>query len=151
MTTKLARGSASGAGQASTGRIQWSWDAEGAVGGRYRVRNVAPFRWELTFRDRAISEHHRLSSARVAAELHHRRLLRRADLIRWGALATVSLVVMPGLGAVGGAVSILGIIAAVWVFATALPRLLAALTGNLLDPFRRRDPWEPPDWWNRNP
>jgi hypothetical protein len=141
----------SGGARTPDGLLIWSWDRDAAVGGRYRIRNVAPFRWELTFRDRTLSEHRRLSIAQMAAELHHRRTLRQAGMVRWGTLAAVGLAVALVFMGLGGPSGILGTIAGLWLGLTALPRFVAALTGNLLDPYRRRDPWEPPDWWNRNP
>ncbi|MBU1226843.1 MAG: hypothetical protein KJ698_06515 [Actinobacteria bacterium] len=140
-----------GIGRTPGGLIAWSGDDDAVVGGNYRIRNLAPLRWELTFRGVTISEHQRLSAAQVAAGLHHRRVLRRADLIRWGILAVGSVAVALVLMGRGGPSGILGSIGGLWVFLVAVPRFVAALTGNLLDPYRRRDPWESLDWWNRNP
>lgn len=152
MVTKPARSDAAeGAGRTPAGLITWYHDHEVVAGGRYRIRNVAPLRWELTFRDRRVSEHRRLSTARVAAELHHRRVLRRVRLIGWGTLAAGGLAAAFVLAGLGGPAGILGTVGAVWLVLIAAPRIVAAFTGNLLDPYRRRDPWESPDWWNRNP
>jgi len=46
--------------------------------------------------------------------------------------------------------SLLGILllaVAIWVFLGSAVRLLATANRNLLDPYRSRDSWEPPDWW----
>jgi len=133
------------------GLLTWVPNQDEVVAGRYRIRRVAPFRWELTFRGRMLSEHRRCSMAQVAGELHHRGVLRRADLIKWGTLAAVGLgaaVVFVGLR---GPWLILGTVGGLWASFIGIARFVAALTGNLLDPYRRRDPWEPEDWWNRNP
>jgi hypothetical protein len=141
----------SGGVRTPDGLLLWSWDRDAAVGGPYRIRNVAPFRWELTFRDRPVSEHRRLSIAQMAAELHHRRTLRRTGMVRWGTLVAVGLAVALAFMGVAGPSGILGTLGGLCVCLAGVPRFIAALTGNLLDPYRRRDPWEPPDWWNRNP
>ena len=39
---------------------------------------------------------------------------------------------------------------AVWVLLSSLARWQAALNRSLLDPYRARESWEPPDWWNHN-
>lgn len=39
--------------------------------------------------------------------------------------------------------------ALVGVFLGSLARCVAAITRSLLDPYRIRESWEPPDWWNR--
>jgi hypothetical protein len=140
-----------GAGRVPAGLIAWSRDHDAIVGGRYRIRNLAPLRWELTFRDRTLSEHRRLSMAKVSAELHHRGALRRAGLVRWGTVAAGGVAVALVFAGFGGASGILGTIGGLSLFLIAAPRFVAALTGSLLDPYRRRDPWEPDDWWNRNP
>jgi hypothetical protein len=36
----------------------------------------------------------------------------------------------------------------VWAFLSSVARRVAAITRSLLDPYRTREPWEPPDWWN---
>jgi hypothetical protein len=39
---------------------------------------------------------------------------------------------------------------AVWVFLAATVRCFAAVNRSLLDPYRTRETWESPDWWNHN-
>jgi hypothetical protein len=151
MATEPARVETSGSGRTPAGLITWSCRHDVTVGGRYRIRNLAPFRWELSFRNRTLSEHRRLSMAKMAAELHHRGVLRRVALLCWGALGVGGIAVALVFVGLGGAAGILGTIGGFWLFLIAVPRFVAALTTNLLDPYRRRDPWEPADWWNRNP
>jgi hypothetical protein len=141
---------AEGIGVAS-GRLRWHPDGDDLVSGKYRIRLLGPDQWETSRRGRVLRVDTRRSIALAAAEHHHRELQRRQQITRWSLSA--------GAGLVAAAIIHLWIrtplglflfAAAVWVFVASLARCSAAITRNLLDPYRTREKWEPSDWWNRN-
>lgn len=130
------------------GLILWVPCGDDVVGAGYRVHGTGPSRWELTHRGTLLSVHRRLSSAQAAAGIHHRASVRRRDLLGWGSAAIAGIAAAAGFCGVGGVGGFAGVVGSAWLAVTALPRAVAAATGSLLDPYRRRDPWETRDWWN---
>jgi len=133
------------------GRLRWTRDGDDLVAGPYRIRLAMPGLWETTYRGRTLHVDARRSQALAGAEHHHRELERIQEIARWALLAGVAF-----LGAVVSSrwlSTVLGFVVlsvAVWVFLAAGVRCFAAINRSLLDPYRTRETWEPPDWWNRN-
>jgi len=73
-------------------------------------------------------------------------------MIWWGSQAGVSLLVAAILSHwLTDPVGFFLFAAAAGFFLGSLARCQAAGNRSLLDPYRTRESWEPPDWWNRNP
>lgn len=134
----------------ASGRLQWALDGEVLVAGAYRIQLQGPKQWVTTFRGKVLRVDARRSLAIAWTEHHHRELLRLRRII------------VSGLSA--GAALMAGILGAHWmstpigyfifavsagVFVGSLARFIAALSRNLLDPYRIREPWERHDWWSR--
>jgi hypothetical protein len=77
---------------------------------------------------------------------------RRRQMIWWGSQAGVSLLVAAILSHwLTDPVGFFLFAAAAGFFLGSLARCQAAGNRSLLDPYRTRESWEPPDWWNRKP
>ncbi|MDJ0925754.1 MAG: hypothetical protein QNJ77_14455 [Acidimicrobiia bacterium] len=136
----------------ASGRLRWTRDGDDLVTGRYQIRLQAPSEWELTYRGQLLEMNDRRSKALAWAEHHHRDRQRIRQITRWSVLAGVALVV--ATVAANHISELWGypvFAAAVWVLLSSLARAQASVTRNLLDPYRTREGWESPDWWNRNP
>jgi hypothetical protein len=133
------------------GRLRWARDGDDLVAGPYRIRLAMPGLWETTYRGRTLRVDARRSQALAGAEHHHREVQRVQQIARWGLQAGVAF-----LGAVVSSrwlSTVLGFVVlsvAVWVFLAATVRCFAAVNRSLLDPYRTRETWESPDWWNHN-
>jgi hypothetical protein len=135
----------------ASGRLKWARDGDDLASGRYRIRLLGPGQWETTRGGRVLRVDTRRSIALAAAEHHHRETQRIQQITRWGLSAGAALVA--AMVARLWILTPLGLFlfaGAVWLFVASLARLSAAITKNLLDPYRARESWEPPDWWNRN-
>lgn len=134
----------------ASGRLRWVQDGEDLVTGEYRIRLLGPEQWETTLRGRPIHVDRRRSMALAYAEHHFREAQRRKQITWWASSAGVSL-----LGAIvlyrwiSTPLGFVSFAALVGVFLGSLARCVAAITRSLLDPYRIRESWEPPDWWNR--
>ena len=135
----------------ASGRLRWTQDGDELVVGRYRIRQRAPYEWDLSYRGRPLELHTRRSKALAWAERHHRETQRRQQINRWTALSFASVI--------GAGISLnwltdplgfflIGVF--VWIALSAAARAVASVTRNLLDPYRTREKWEPSDWWNDN-
>ena len=132
--------------------LDWTREGDEYVGGEYRIRLVGPACWEVLLRNEHIQFDDRLSSALARAGHHHIEAVRRRDMVKWSLVMVGSLLAVlfvaaidPDQGVtlvVGGIASILGL--------TGFARFSGAATRNLYDPYRRRAPWEPRDWWHRD-
>lgn len=94
----------------------------------------------------------RLSAAVAQAEHHHIESLRVRDLAIWGVVLIGSLSAMALMDAVGRLTELWFIpLFCVLLFTdlSALARLLAAASRDRFNPYRRRAPWEPRNWWQR--
>lgn len=103
----------------------------------------------MTRRGRVLSISERRSIALSRAEHHHRETQRTHQMSRWAALAGVALAAAAVLANwISTPLGLFLFAVAVWVLLSAVVRFQAALSRNLLDPYRARESWEPPDWWN---
>lgn len=133
----------------ASGRLRWRPVGEHLVARDYRIRLLGPDRWETTYRGRLLGIYTRRSKALALAEHHFREVQRVQQITRWGLSAGVAL-----LGATVAAQWIstpqgfLLFAVAVGMFLGSTARCLAAINRSLLDPYRTRESWEPPDWWN---
>jgi len=132
------------------GLLAWSEEGDDLTARRYLIRNAGPNRWELVRRGRVNGVHRLQSVARRIAEIDHREMLRRRDIAVWGTLAGAGLVASVWFVLMWGVAGFFGLVAAVFVAAAGTARMLAAVSRNAYDPYRRRDPWEERDWWNRH-
>ncbi len=133
-------------------RLRWARDGEDHVAGHYRVHQRAPGEWVSTHRGRCLRVESRRSFALATAQRHHHEALRSRQIRSWGLLVVLALVVAVLAGGLW-LDTVLGMITfsiAVWVLLSSLARGQAALNRSLLDPYRARESWEPPDWWNKN-
>lgn len=134
----------------ASGRLKWTSDRDDLVAGRYRLRLLAPGQWETSWKGRVLRVDSRRSIALAAAEHHHREAQRAQQIVRWGLSAAAALLAAAiSLAWIATLVGFLLFAAGAGLFFASLARLTAAITGNLLDPYRTRESWEPPDWWNR--
>lgn len=135
----------------ASGRLKWTHDGDDLVSGKYRIRLMGPGRWETTRRGRALRVDPRRSIALAAAEHYHRELQRFQQITQWSLSAGAALIAaVIAHSWIRTPVGLFLFAGAVWLFVSSLARLSAAITRNLLDPYRTRESWEPPDWWNRN-
>jgi hypothetical protein len=133
----------------ASGRLRWIRDGDDLVAGKYRIRLLGPREWETTHRGRCLRVDSRRSMALACAEHHHHEAQRIQQITRWGLSAGVALLVaavssrwlstLPGF---------LLFMVAVGLFLGSAARCQAAINRSLLDPYRIRESWEPPDWWN---
>lgn len=133
----------------ASGRLRWTRDGDDLVAGKYRIRLLGPGRWETTRRGQVLRVDPRRSIALAMAEHHHREIQRIQQITRWGLCAGVAL-----LGAavanhwISTPLGFLLFAAAVSAFLSSTARCLAAISRSLIDPYRTRESWEPPDWWS---
>jgi hypothetical protein len=133
----------------ASGLLRWAHDGDDLVAGRYRIRSLGPGQWETTCRGRLLRVDTRRSMALAMAEHHHREIRRIQLITRWGLSAIVSLLAATVAGHwISTPLGLALFAGAVWAFLSSVARLGAAVTRSLLDPYRAREPWEPPDWWN---
>jgi hypothetical protein len=131
------------------GRLRWKPDGTGLATRTYRIRLLGPGRWETTYRGAPISIDQRRSVAVAKAEQHYAELRRQRQVVGFGVGSGISLVV-----AITGLITMTPLgyfvfVAGFGLFLGLGARSVAASTRNLLDPYRIRESWEPPDWWNR--
>jgi hypothetical protein len=131
----------------ASNRLRWVRDEDDLVAGRYRIRLLEPGRWETTYRERPLRLDPRRSMAVAGAEHHYRGTQRIQQIVRWGSLAGVAFVVAAVATHWFSLLSVLLLAVAVWVVLGSAVRVFAAANRSLLDPYRFRDSWEPPDWW----
>ena len=132
------------------GRLSWTRDGTDLVAARYRIRLRSPGVWETTFRDRPLHIYPRRSMALSGAEHHHREVQRTQQITRWSVLAGAALLVcLAVVDSLNDPVRFLLFAVAVWVFLRSLARATASASRNLLDPYRTREEWEAPDWYNK--
>ena len=132
--------------------LDWEQDGDEYVGGEYRIRLLAPRRWEVLHGNSHLAYDESLRSALAEAEHHHVERLRLRDLKVWGAVLAASILVsgiveLTSRAMEMWAVPILAI--ALYAGTSAIVRIFAAATRNRFDPYRRRAPWEPRAWWQR--
>lgn len=150
MSTQRTPRIAEGLGVAS-GRLRWHSDGDDLVSDKYRIRLLGPGEWETTLRGRFLRLDTRRSVALAAAEHHYRETQRIRQITWWGLSAGAALVVAAVAQAwIRSPLGLFLFAGGVWLFVASLARLSAAITRNLLDPYRTRESWEPSDWWNRN-
>ena len=132
--------------------LDWRQDGEEYIGGQYRIKLLAPHKWQVLLGGEHLRVHKRRAGAMDEAETHQPEGLRRRDMGVYGligllALAAISLMVefIP----FNTLWSLLLFALLVYVGLTSLGRFTAAATRNRLDPYRRRAPWEPRGWWHR--
>ena len=126
-----------------TSLLSWREAEEGFVGGDYRIRLLGPYQWEISHRGRVLEINRSRRAAFEVVEDHFRARMRLRDSVRWAGVAL-------GAAVVGGiaaswpnlhAAWLVGILsAAMFAGVSALVRMVAALTGNRNDPYRRREP-----------
>jgi hypothetical protein len=132
-------------------RLKWTRDGDHLVAGSYRIHLAMPGLWETTYRGRTLRVDARRSQALVGAEHHHREVQRISQIFRWALVAVVAFLV--AAAATRQLTTVAGFVVfatGVWVFLAAGVRCFAAVNRSLLDPYRTRESWESPDWWNRN-
>jgi drug/metabolite transporter superfamily protein YnfA len=127
----------------TAGRLKWTADGDDLVARGYRVRLLVPRRWETTRGDQFLRVDPRRSMAIASAEQHYREWLRRRRLVFSSLTAVVAIVV--GVVAtrwVHTASGFLVFAGAIGLFVASAARFVAALSRNILDPYRIREPWE---------
>ena len=132
--------------------LEWSRVGDLYIGGDYVIRLVEPYRWEILHRDTHVRFEPKLSAALAQAEHHHVERLRRLDLVGWGVVLVASLVAMALVDATVGLTGVWSVpVLCVLLFSglSALARVLAAASRDRFNPYRRRAPWEPRNWWQR--
>lgn len=133
----------------ASGRLSWTMEGDDLVTDRYRIRPLGPGQWETTCGDRLLCVATRRSLAVARAEHDHHEIRRRRQITLWGTSAGVALLAAIVLNRwISTPLGFLLSVMAVGAFLGSLARCLAAMSRSLLDPYRTRDPWEPPDWWN---
>jgi hypothetical protein len=133
-----------------SGRLRWAADGDDLVAGRYRLRLLERRRWEATHGGRLLGHYTHRSVAQAAMGHHHRERRRIRRIAWWATLAGASLVVAAFVaGRLASPEGFLVFAASVWLFLASVARCVAAVSRNLLDPYRPREPWEPRDWYNR--
>lgn len=134
----------------ASGRLSWVHDGDDLISGQYRIRLIGPGRWETTRRGRVLQEDTRRSMALAFAEHHHRERQRTHQIPGWGLVAVAALLVAALAGQwIESPLGYLLLAGAVWAFLSSIARCVASITRSLIDPYRTREPWEPPDWWNQ--
>ena len=133
----------------ASGRLRWTHDGDDLVAGRYRIRLLGPGQWETTCRGRFLRVDERRSTALAMAEHHHREFQRIQQITRWGlsAIASLSAAAVAGLW-ISTPLGLAVFVGAAGAFLSSMARCVAPVTRSLLDPYRKREPWEPSDWWN---
>lgn len=132
----------------ASGRLRWVADGENLAAREYRIRLVGPCEWETTHRGHVLRVDPRRSMAIASAEHHYRELLRRRRIIFSSVTAVVAVIV--GVLATRWVHTPLGFLVfagAIGLFVASAARFVAALSRNILDPYRIREPWERVNWW----
>ncbi len=132
--------------------LDWSQDADEYAGGEYRIRLVEPYRWEVLHRGAHLRFDTRLSSALAQAEHHFGERLRAHDLVGWGLILLGSVAAIALMGATVGLTrlwSIPVLCVLLYVGLSAMARLFAAASRDRYNPYRRRAPREPRNWWQQ--
>ena len=125
--------------------LPWQEHDDGFAAADYRIRLLGPYQWEISHRGRVLDINSSRRAAFEAVEDHYRRRLRFRDTAKWAIVAATAAVVgavaasWPGLHALW---LVAVVSAAIFVWVSAFMRLVATITGNRNDPYRRRDPWE---------
>lgn len=133
----------------ASGRLVWTRDGDDLVAGKYRIRPIGPGKWETMRSGRFLRLDSRRSTALAMAEHHHRDFQRTQQITRWGLSAGAGLLAAVALSyRMTTLMGFLLFMVAVGAFLSSLARCVAAINRNLLDPYRTRESWEPPDWWN---
>lgn len=133
----------------ASGRLRWAPEGRDLVAGRYRIRLLGPGRWETTRRGRVLHVDSRRSMALAYAEHHHREIQRLTQITGWGLGAASGLLAAVVLYKwTSTPIGFLLFALAIGTFLGSGARCVAAMTRSLLDPYRTRESWEPPDWWN---
>ncbi|MEX2133403.1 MAG: hypothetical protein WEB67_04600 [Acidimicrobiia bacterium] len=133
----------------ASGRLRWTRVGDDLVSGKYRIHFLGPGQWETTHRGRFLRVDTRCSMALAMAEHHHGEIQRIQQITRWGLSAGAALLAAFVLTHwISTPLGLFLFAAAVWVFLGSVARCGAAITRSLLDPYRTRESWEPPDWWN---
>jgi len=133
----------------ASGRLWWTHDGDDLVAGKYRIRFLGPGQWETTCRGRFLRLDTRRSMALAMAEHHHREIQRIQQITRWGLAALASLLAAAvAWHWISAPLGLALFAAAAGALLGSVARCVAAITRSLLDPYRQREPWEPPDWWN---
>jgi hypothetical protein len=132
----------------SSGRLKWVADGDDLVARDYRIRLLGPRCWETTHGDQVLRVDPRRSMAIASAEHHYRELVRRRriTLSSFTALAAV----LVGIVATQWIHTPLGFLVfagAIGLFIASAARFAAALSRNILDPYRIREPWERINPW----
>ena len=132
--------------------VDWKRDGDEYVGGDYRIRLIEPYRWEVVRAGSHLFYDTRLSGALTRADHHYRDRLRIRDLITWGAVLVLSVLLAAGVEMAGersGLWSIPLLAVALYGGLSAFVRMVAAATRSRFDPYRRRAPWESRMWWRK--
>lgn len=131
------------------GRLLWKRDGGDLVAGRYRVRCIGPEQWETTCRGRLLPFQRRRSLALAMAEHHFREVQRVRQITGFGVSSVVGLLGSIASFLVPQPAGFFVFVISFWLCLSSAARCVAAITRNLLDPYRTRERWEPADWWNR--
>lgn len=123
--------------------LDWSRRGNEYVGGRYRVRLIEPYRWEVVHDGEHLFFDASLKSALIRTDDHHRERLRRRDLFTWGALTAGSASAAAIIELLGGfeplwSILLLWII--VYLCVSGIVRFFAAAGRHPTHPYRRRAP-----------
>ena len=133
--------------------LDWWQVGDELRGGPYRIRLIEPHRWEISRDGIVVAEEPTRSSSLHRAELHHREVLRRRDIVVWSGVILLSVAAVAALAEWVERATIVwvGVLAlAMFVGVSGVVRLVAALTGSRHDPYRRKAPWEKRRrWWHR--
>lgn len=133
----------------TSGRLRWTADGDDLVARGYRIRLLGPCQWETTHGHRVLRVDRRRSMAIASAEHHHRELLRSRRIMLASVTATVAVLVgVVSTRWVHTPQGFLVFASAVGLFVASAARLVAALSRNILDPYRIREPWERISWWS---
>ena len=125
--------------------LEWGVERDEYLADGYRIRLLAPAKWEITHRGSVLSTSKSLKMAFSIVERHRRRALRKRDLIFYGTVVFLSLFIGLAIGeavTAGNGVWVLALVPVLFLGVSALVRFTATLGGNLDDPYRRRLPWE---------
>jgi hypothetical protein len=133
----------------ASGRLRWTRDGDDLVAERYRIRLRGPGEWETTHRGRILRVDQSRSMALAGAEHHHHESQRIRQIAQFAVLAGVALLAAAvTIRWLSTPLGFLLFAVAVGVFLGSAARCQAAVNRSLLDPYRVRESWEAPDWWN---
>ncbi len=135
----------------SSGVIRWRRDDPGYVGDEYEVKLLAPYRWEVSFRQTPIGFSPSRKAAVTLAEGHRLDTMRRTDLWLWAIVMLAALGTMAAVGTAqrGNVGYFVIFVLAMYAGVSAFVRFFAALTRNRRDPYRHRLWFERrARWWD---